>query len=400
MEKSVAGAPHVSGLRHNLATILASLGDIEGAQAQFLAAIKINPYDAQAFFSLTQNKRHSELDSVAEAMLGHLDSNLIRPELLQYAHYGLAKVFDDLRQYDTAFEHASIANALDKRPHDFQIEDRRLEQLRDVISSFHVPAFAGEDNKLSPIFIIGMPRSGTTLVEAILSRHSAVYAHGEQSFLPKIETSLTARFGGKSAADADVVLSNVPANLFAQHAEGMRRFFGNRVDNSATYFTDKLPHNAERIGLIAKMFPNAKIVHVKRHPLDSGLSNYFTRFNAGNGYANDMEDIGRHFANVAHSVDQWASMPGINILRMRYEDLVADPRASASTLLDYLDLEWEEACLDPAKGQKGVLTASQWQVRQPIYRGSVERWRNYKDVIGPMIDGLGGQSFMDAYLAD
>lgn len=399
MEKSVAGAPKVGGLRHNLATILASLGDIDGAQRQFKIAIEINPNDAQAFFSLTQNMRYSQIDDIAAGVLARIESNDIDPKLLQFAHYGLAKVFDDIGAHSLAFHHARIANSLDKRPYNFDAERQRFERLKSLAETFDVPGIESSLDTLAPIFIVGMPRSGTTLVESILSRHPAVFAHGEQSLLPKIEAKFLKDFGGDTVADADAILSNVPPDQFLQHAIEMRDYFQSRVGGSATYFTDKLPHNAERIGLVSKMFPNARIIHVKRHPLDSGLSNYFTRFNSGNGYANDLGNIGTHFANVSKTLDLWAGVPGINVLRLRYEDLVADPRACTENLLNYLELAWAEECLDPSKGQKGILTASQWQVRQPIYQGSVDKWRNYEDAIAPMLDAVGGPSFIDKYMS-
>ncbi|MCB9994344.1 MAG: sulfotransferase [Hyphomicrobiaceae bacterium] len=398
MKQAITAAPQSASLRHNLATILASTGATDEARAAFGDALRLNPNDAQAFFSLAQNQRYKETDATVRHFEAMLETGGLPDQLREYAQFGLSKVYDDLGDAARSMSHAHEANRLNARPYDMVTERRRLENLEKLIASgsLKVPATEG---RLRPVFVLGMPRSGTTLVESVLARNPAVYAGGEYSPVFLAEQQLL-KLEQRSVAEADLMLPGIDRDVFARQAEDIRKFYRQRMRPEQTYFTDKLPHNAERIGLIAMLFPEARIIHVRRHPLAVGLSNYFTRFFAGNGYSNDLALIGEHLVNVWKSVDLWSRVPGIEIFDLRYEDLVGNPLETGQTLFDFAGLSFEPSYLEPKGDKRGVLTASQWQVRQPIYQRAVERWRPYRQALQPMIDAMGGDEFVSRYEAE
>lgn len=398
MRRAIAVAPEAANLQHNLATILASTGALEEARAAFREAIRLKPDDAQAFFSLVQNQRNTAFDATAQHFETLLETGGLPNELREFAHFGLVKVFDDLGEPDKAMKHAHEANRLGKRPYDMAAERKRLANLRKLVEAGGLRIPDAESGTPQPIFVLGMPRSGTTLVESVLARHKAVFAGGEDSLVLRAEQQLL-KYLGRSAEEADLMLADAERPVLDKLANGIRQFYTRRMQKEESLFTDKLPHNTDRIGLIALLFPGARIVHVRRHPLAVGLSNYFTRFYAGNGYSNDLSLIGEHIANVWESVDLWSSVPGIGVFELRYEDLIENPEETGKALFSHVGLDFDPAYLDPEKDARNVLTASQWQVRQPLYARSVARWRPYLEALSPMVAAMGGEQYVARYEA-
>lgn len=398
MRKAIAAAPEAASLRHNFATILASTGALEEARAAFREAIRLNPNDAQAFFSLVQNQRNTEFDATAQHFETLLETGGLAQELREFAHFGLTKVFDDLGEHDKAMKHAHEANRLGKRPYDMAAERERLKNLRKLVDAQGLKIPEVQTAAPAPIFVLGMPRSGTTLVESVLARHPAVFAGGEDSLVLRAEQQLL-KYLKRPAGEADLMLADAERPVLDKLANGIRQFYAQRMQKGQSHFTDKLPHNVDRIGLISLLFPGARIVHVRRHPLDIGLSNYFTRFYSGNGYSNDLSLIGEHIANVWESIALWSSIPGISVFDLRYEELIEKPEETGKALFDYAGLDFDPSYLDPEKDARNVLTASQWQVRQPLYKRSVARWRPYLEALSPMVAAMGGEKFVAQYEA-
>jgi hypothetical protein len=191
----------------------------------------------------------------------------------------------------------------------------------------------------------------------------------------------------------------LPAAVLTAEAGAMLGRASARATQPFKVITDKLPENAVRLGLAARLFPRARVIHVRRHPLDTGVSNFFQRFSAGQGYSNRLDWIGVRTRQIADAMGIWRTALDLPILDVSYERLVADPEAETRRMVAFAGLEWTPALLDRDVTRHAVLTASQWQVRQPINAASVARWKRYEPWLGPMIDAMGGMEWIEAEVA-
>ena len=235
----------------------------------------------------------------------------------------------------------------------------------------------GDDSEV-PVFIVGMPRSGTTLVEQIAASHPAVFGAGERD---DIGALAGAQFPG-GTADLDAVAAGTLART---HLERMRDLAG-----EALRITDKTPVNFLYLGLIALLFPRARIVHCRREARDVCLSCYFQNFVAGLPWATDLADLGRYHRAYRRIMDHWHQVLPLTILDVDYQDLVAAPEEGSRRIVDFLGLPWDDACLDFHRSRRTVRSAANWQVRRPIYATSVGRWKAYEPWLGPLLDALDG----------
>jgi hypothetical protein len=399
--RALAVEPKNPAIWHNLATLQASDGDIAGAAASFEQALALKPDDTRAFYGLAQNRRftgETPLLGAMERLNGRAD---LGAEAREFLCFGLAKAFDDLGQHEKAMRYCLEANRLASRQWDADFEAQSFDELARLAAA---DAFRklprGGNTTEAPIFIVGMNRSGTTLVETILSRHPAVFAGDEMPDVPAVEAEALARLrgagfrGGRNAA-----LKHLPADWLDRQGGKILAGIGARAGGPVTRFTDKLPENAVRLGLIARLFPQARIVHVRRHPLDCGVSNLFMRFTQGQGFAFRQDWIGARTRQLAETMALWKQALDLEVLDVSYENLVADPEAETRRLVAFTGLDWHPACLAPERAERSVRTASQWQVRQPVYRGAVGRWRAYEPWLGPMIAAMGGMAWIEAEFA-
>lgn len=403
MKLAVKLAPKVGSLHHNYATILASLGKLDEACAEFRTALDLNPLDTQAFYSLSQNMRFMDEDPVVMRMRRAYEQGRLPAPAREFAGYGLAKVYDDLGRPEDAFAYVTEANKLGARPYDLAADQARLAELQSLAETGLFPKTPNSAvTSKAPVFVVGMPRSGTTLVESVLARHPDVFAAGELPFVPEVENTILQRLKARGGVNhgPDFALLDIPEHQYRRWAESLLERVWQMAGNRYPVFTDKLPHNAIRLGLIAKLFPDARVIHVRRNPLDTGLSNFFMRFHAGHGYSNHLDMIGAQFRIVTDSVATWRRTVDIDILDVRYEALVSEAEPEVRRLLDFIGLEFNDKCLRPHRGDRGVMTASQWQVRQPIYGHAVSRWRAYEKWLQPMIAALGGMGWIEAYDRD
>jgi hypothetical protein len=401
LERAVRMAPDEAQIHHNLATVLASEGEIEEADAHFFRALELKPDDAEAFYGLSQNYRFTEESALVRSMLAYYSSGQFTPRAREYACFGLAKAFSDLGQVDRAMHFCLEGNWLAQRPYDAEVPRANIAELRTLAgrdalrqipaASFRPPA--------TPIFIVGMPRSGTTLVETILARHSAVFAGGETTLMLEVERALYTWCQQERgyAGGPYGMLAELPPDYFTRNAQAVMRRIGTAAGKRAfSAFTDKLPENTQRLGLIAKLFPTARIVYVRRHPLDCCLSNLFQHFARGNGFAFSQTLLGERYRLVAETVELWRGALDVPILDVSYELLTANPEPAIRRILDFAGLGWEAACLSPEQARRRIMTASQYQVRQAINRNSVDRWRAYEPWLQPLIAALGGMEWIAA----
>jgi tetratricopeptide (TPR) repeat protein len=297
--------------------------------------------------------------------------------------FALGKMLDEADRFDEAFAHYARANSLvlqmrhaaGERYDGVQFAHR----VDDLIAMFTQNFFAqtrdwGESSEL-PVFIVGMPRSGTSLVEQIASSHPDVFGAGELRDIDNIATAL-----GSTAYRPPSIKDAAGKQLDRLRVLG----------SSALRVIDKMPNNVEHLGLIATLFPAARVILCRRDPRDTCLSCFFQRFDAGNLlFSFDLAQCGRHHVHTDRLIAHWLKVLPLPMLQVQYEDLVSDLEGQSRRIISFLDLPWNPACLEFHRTERTVQTASDWQVRQPIYTRSVGRWRNYERHLGPLFESLG-----------
>ena len=366
-------------------------GRIDEAVELFERIKRIDPLKGHAF--LINARRFPEdietLEKMEQAARVPSLEGPLRASLL----FQLAAAWEKRGDYDKAFEFARQANRVSKKflPYDAAAHRNRCARIRFAFNEalYRHRADCGVDSDL-PVYVVGMPRSGTTLVEQILAGHREIFGAGELGLIPQVVQGLNRwerRVGsGRHYPDCvDDLTPYVTEGIANNVLKELRE-----LAPDANYVIDKLPHNFEHIGLIKFLFPRAKIISVRRDPRDIAVSNYFTDYQAkhgGMGFAYDLTDIGEQLADHNLLMHHWHRVfPGA-ILEVNYEDLVDDLENSARRMLDYIGVAWEARVLDFNKLERPVKTASVWQVRQPVYQSSKSRWTYYQAHLEPLIQG-------------
>ena len=368
-----------------LAELRADTGQLAEAEELFKHAVAIDPGATQSWAGLSRLRRMTAADAPwLEAVQRLLEQGLpARDEML--LRYSLGKYFDDVQDFDTAFRHYRRANELAKQcgpAHD----RAALTSGMNLIIAAHDREWLGQHrpavrNSQRPVFIVGMPRSGTTLVEQILASHPAVHGAGELNFW---SAQLAAAMSGAGGLDPAAKLRPAEAVLAAlgERYEGLLQ----QLAPDTVRVIDKYPTNFLSLGLIQAALPGARIIHMQRDPLDTCLSIYFQHFEAANTYANDLEDLGHYYGEYRRLMQHWrAVLPPATLLEVPYEGLVQDLSGWTQRLLEWLGLPWDARCLDFHLTARSVVTASKQQVRQRIHASSVRRWRHYEKFIEPLL---------------
>jgi tetratricopeptide (TPR) repeat protein len=297
----------------------------------------------------------------------------------------LGKLYDSDKNYEPAFRHYRTANDLD--PEKFDI-DKNGQVFGTLIKFFSHETQSkrprASNRSRLPVFIVGMPRSGTTLTEQILASHPLVHGAGELLKMDQIKKSLGALTGTPWPQYADRLDRKTLDKVAQEHLE----WLGGLAKGKARV-TDKMPHNFLSLGLIDLLFPEARIIHCQRDPMDNCLSIYFQHFNSEHAYANNLEHLGIYYRQYEQVMAHWRKAVRLPILDVRYEQMVAEPEQSARRLVEFCGLEWDDRCLRFYESGRVVATPSYDQVRQPIYRKSVARWKRYEKHLEPLKRSLG-----------
>jgi tetratricopeptide (TPR) repeat protein len=376
--------PNNPGYQFNLASSLKFIGDLEGAEQAYEAAIAADPAFYRAHWALANLRRQT----AQRNHVGRLERLLPEAETdvdgQLYLRYSLAKEYEDLGQYDRAFDCWQAANQRKRASLDYDIADDAaiFEALQRKFRGLGQSPATGCGTE-EPIFILGMPRTGTTLVERILSSHSQVHSAGELQNLGLL-IKRGAATPSRRILDEETIRRGLeldPAALGQAYLDSTRPGTGHTA-----HFIDKTPLNFLLIGFIYRALPNARIICLRRHPLDTVLSNFrqlfalqFSYYN----YAYDIEDTARYFLLFNALMQFWdEELPG-RILRVDYESLVADQAGESRRIIEHCGLAWEEACLNFEQNAAPVATASAAQVREPVYTRAVARWRRYADQLAP-----------------
>lgn len=377
--------PDFAIAHNNAGDMLSELGRFEEADAALRRAIDINANYSQPYLNLSAIHRFVPGDPLITAMERSRARALVQADRARF-DFALGKASADLGAYEDAFRYYAEGAAIRRhlQPYDEIATMALMSGLKAVFTPEFVACRRGGGNPdLRPIFILGMPRSGTSLIEQILASHPAVHGGGELKALSRAMRPLQARDGV------------FPLNLSDIAAEDLTSFADRYAAEVAAYVptelrvTDKMPLNFYFVGLIMLAMPNARIIHATRNPVDTCLSCFMQHFAEGHEFTNDLAELGRYWRAYADLMAHWRTVLGPDtFLDVAYEDVVADMEGETRRMLDYLGLDWDDRCLSFYKSDRAVRTASVAQVRQPIYKTSVERWRVYEPWIGPLIEAL------------
>jgi tetratricopeptide (TPR) repeat protein len=372
--------PKAVGLIHLLAHTLIAEGRMAEAEQELMAALDANPRSAGAWYELSTMRKMTPNDRpLIERMTAVLRAGRLNLHEQALLHFALGKMHDDLREFEAAIGHFDLGNRiragssrLDRKMISRTI-DRRMEFVCGVGAGTGDAPASGEER---PVFIVGMPRSGTTLAEQILSSHPLVAAGGELGFWS--EHAQAALDG-----DADALGPDTLRGLAGDYLAVLRD-----ISPDAARVTDKNPFNFSHLGLLRRMFPRAFIIHCRRHPVDTCLSMYFTYFQAVTlSYVGNRADLVFYYREYERLMEHWRkALPPDRFMEIDYEKLVSDREAETRRLISFCELPWDDACLRPERNTRTVATASVWQARQPVYRSSMERWRNYEPWLGPFAE--------------
>jgi len=369
--------------------LLMELGDIPAAKQDFQTALKIDDKSLAARIALIQVNKVTVDDENMLRLIGLDKDNTLSAKKASSLHFALGKAYDDTKQYDLAFKHYFEGCQLKRKRIDYDSKDND-DSINRIISFFSkekIDVLRGKGClSNTPIFVLGMPRSGTTLTEQIIASHSDVYGAGE---LPDLSYLANHTNGEAVNSYPDGLLDfnqKQLATLGEKYIDGLKE-----REPNAKYITDKMPANFNLLGLIHLILPNAKIVHVKRNPIDtclSGFSRIFKHNNQPHSY--DLKEIGLYYRNYHRLMQHWKKvLPKDSFYEINYEDIVADTECEARALIKYCGLDWSDNCLNFHKTKRSIRTASVTQVRQPIYTTSVERWKSYEEHLVPLFDALG-----------
>lgn len=387
--KAVAINPRHPEAQNNLGAILSEQGDLNGAKAAFSAAIEANPFFVDPHFNISTLKTYRAGDPHTDMLESLSKRRFDLPEQSRSRLcFALAKAREDLGYHQRAFDAYAEGNRLVRATIEFDEDrlDHTLESIKSQFTKDFIAARSGFGHPdRTPVFIVGMPRSGTTLLEQILSSHPSVYGAGELHFLNDVIVQA-----------CSLKPNGFPQALSTFEADECKEMGGAYINqlrsfsSMATRITDKMPANFFHIGMIHLTMPNAKIIHSRRDPMDTCWSNFARHFNSTMEFAYDLEELGRYHNRYQDLMDHWSDvLPENKILHVDYESVVEDLEEQARRLIEFIGLDWDDACLAFHKNPRLVQTASIAQVRQPIYKSSLARWKAFEDQLKPLQAALG-----------
>ncbi|MDZ7830075.1 MAG: sulfotransferase [Halofilum sp. (in: g-proteobacteria)] len=389
LDRAIALDPGLKEAHTGLGRLLHVIGDAEAAEVAYRRALDLAPDYARAWYGLTRARRFAPDDPEVASM----EALLARPEIdddaRMHLHFALGKVgADGDDDPDTVMTHFREGCRLKRATLDYDADDndRCFERIAQAFPREWIESRrAVGDPTDAPIFVVGMPRSGTTLVEQILSSHARVHGAGERNDLGRLVRELGAKFGSHYPQWVDDLSESMLREL--GHAY-RRRVIEPFAD--ADRVVDKMPANFLYLGLIATALPNARIVHVRRDPMDTCLSCFTLLFSGWQPFSYDLEELGRYYRAYARLMAHWREvLPTGRMLELDYESITGNFEPAVRSLLNHCGLEWDPRCLEFHATERMVTTASTTQVRRPLYRTSVGRWRRYRDQLQPLMDALG-----------
>ncbi|MEM8645269.1 MAG: sulfotransferase [Pseudomonadota bacterium] len=390
LSQAVASDPGLVDARFNLAQTLRDLDRHDEALSSLRIVLEQTPQNDAARMAYAHGLKESGDLAGAEAEYRTLLSrNPEKPNDRIHLNFAAGKAFQDLNDDpDTAFAHYQTGNSLKRATMRYDVSQdvghmtKIAEHCTDV--ECLLPAPGPDDTSPTPIFIVGMPRSGTTLIEQILASHPEVSPGGERKDLERSAKAFEERTGARFPHWSGFLTTDEAHEVRRQYLDGLRE-----ADDQARWITDKMPSNIKLVSIVAQTLPGAKIIHMRRDALDTCFSCYTQLFTEGNAFSYDLLDLAAYYNAYQKLADHWQGVLSSDLmLSVDYERLTAEPEEIIRGVLAFCGLEWDPACLDFHTAARPVKTASTAQVRRPLYRSSVGRWQPYRTHLTPLIDGL------------
>lgn len=382
----IAKNPHNSMAVAGMGNLKKMIGKFSEAEALYNKALEININETSAYFGLSGCRKYTLEDKEFIKKLKKYSS------LSASINFALGKMYNDIGDYDESFMYYRRGNELrnNKIDYDAQENTELIGRIIDFFSNELINNLRTGGNPTElPVFILGAPRSGTTLVEQIISSHPDVYGAGELKYIyQQIKKIKNTKNGTEKYPEC--MKDITPADIARFAREYIEYITALCEDRNIRKITDKMPGNFVYIGFIASLFPNAKIIHCRRNPLDTCLSIYFQSFNSGHRYGFNLENLGYWYKDYLKLMEHWNSVLGNCIYNVNYVDVINNTEDTTRKLIEHCGLEWDDRCLQFHTVNRAVKTASQWQVRQPVYNTSLDIWKRYDKHIGPLKEILAG----------
>lgn len=370
--------PEDNGIIQSRAAVLEAIGELDAAWEMVIRLVQrgFTPMPLIRLYGRMACHRDQQplaLDLIERQLTDSKESPADKARL----HFSAAELLDSLGRYDDAFHHAAQANQLARPPYDAQSHERTFDTLIKYFTSEKLRHLAKvDDRNEAPVFIVGMPRSGTSLVEQILASHPSVHGTGELDFMQHVWAGTVQMLSAKP--------DEYPCcldNLTVDQASGMSQIYLQpllAMNPAASRITDKLPLNFLHLGLIAMLLPGARIIDCVRDPRDTCLSCFMATFNAGNEFKHDLNHTAHFLIQSRRLMRHWKHSIDLPIFEVAYEQLVTEPESQTRRMLEFLGLPWDERCLQFHQSKRPVNTSSLQQIRRPLYQSSVGRWKNYE----------------------
>ena len=364
------------------------IGDFESQERCLREILEIDPENVAAFAELAFAPGRRLGADDAQRLRAHADDPKLDVDTRIQIGFALGNYYRYEKRFDESFTYYRLGNRLKGYHFDRQAFDQWIGRMEKQFSTdYFAERRAWGSDSTMPVLIVGMPRSGTTLTEQILSSHSAVYGAGEYgtvASLADVEGLPTPDF-----RDHPELVPSLDREAVAAHAAAYLGKMQALATRGEAFVTNKLPHNFIQLGLFGLLFPRAPVVHVTRDPRDNLLSIYFQNFAATHDYAYDLKTLGHYYRQYERLMRHWLAVIPNPVMTVKYEDLVADLPGKSRELAGFIGVPWEETMLNFHEQERLVQTASKWQVRQKLYSSSVARWKPYEKHLKPMLDALG-----------
>ncbi|TXC69047.1 tetratricopeptide repeat protein [Sphingorhabdus soli] len=379
------------------AHLLKTIGATDKAIVAYRRSISLSPTSGDAHWSLANLKTFRFSSDEIQAMANLIEAGKLHANDHIQICFALGKAYEDQQDYAKSFDFYQTGNALEKRRSNFDRDSfsAEIETFRTGFDTAFFQKRAGWGSQSrAPIFIVGMPRAGSTLLEQILSSHSTIEGTSELPYIPALIQKVMARDWKVPQRTIDAISTLNQSEVEALAEEYLERSSRHRKTDRL-YFIDKLPNNWADIGFIRLLFPNARIIDARRNPMASGFSNFKQKFARGQGFSYNLKDLGRYYFEYVRLTEHFTRMFPHAILRVHHEDVVADLKCQVDRMLSFLDLPFEQACVEFWTNDRAVRTASSEQVRQPINTSGLDQWRNYAPWLSDLRIELG--DVFDAY---